>query len=413
MNALLIYIIKTALYLAVFYLIYSVFLRKDTTHARNRLFILISLVLSLILPLITLTHSIKLLNIQFFGYLLSEVLVKPSGNVEQLTHSTPVPVIIFRFYVLIGIVFLIKIFFDLGNLLIMITRNRSRGSRIIRFKGTGTSGFSALGYIFINDTLTTEDKEDIIRHEQNHLNQNHFLDIIFIETIKAFQWFNPAVYLFDRSLRAVHEYQADEKCLTSGVSIVSYQSLLFRQVFKSGAYNLSNSFANPSLLKKRMAMMTRKPTSAVANAKLLLVIPVIALVFLTISASKSDQNSINSLKPSSNKEIVSESGINPLVNVEEMPEFPGGDAALLNYISQNTRYPELSAKQGETGKVIVRFCVNTDGSTCLINILQGVSPELDKEAMRVVKSLPSFRPGRNGGKAVPVWYMVPIQFTLQ
>lgn len=413
MNALLIYIIKTALYLAVFYLIYSVFLRKDTTHARNRLFILISLVLSLILPLITLTHSIKLLNIQFFGYLLSEVLVKPSGNVEQLTHSTPVPVIIFRFYVLIGIVFLIKIFFDLGNLLIMITRNRSRGSRIIRFKGTGTSGFSALGYIFINDTLNTEDKEDIIRHEQNHLNQNHFLDIIFIETIKAFQWFNPAVYLFDRSLRAVHEYQADEKCLTSGVSIVSYQSLLFRQVFKSGAYNLSNSFANPSLLKKRMAMMTRKPTSAVANAKLLLVIPVIALVFLTISASKSDQNSINSLKPSSNKEIVSESGINPLVNVEEMPEFPGGDAALLNYISQNTRYPELSAKQGETGKVIVRFCVNTDGSTCLISILQGVSPELDKEAMRVVKSLPSFRPGRNGSKAVPVWYMVPIQFTLQ
>ena len=107
-----------------------------------------------------------------------------------------------------------------------------------------------MGYIFINTRLNPEEAEEIIRHEQNHLKRNHFIDIIFIEIIKAFQWFNPAIYLFDRSLRAIHEYQADQECLTSGVPVVNYQSLLLNQVFKTNTFTLTNSFSNPSLNKK-------------------------------------------------------------------------------------------------------------------------------------------------------------------
>ena len=115
-----------------------------------------------------------------------------------------------------------------------------------------------MGYIFINSRLMPEEAGEIIKHEQNHLRQNHFSDIVFIELVKSFQWFNPAVYLFNRSLRAVHEYQADQECLSSGVPVVNYQSLLLSQVFKTGAFNLTNSFSNPSLIKKRMIMMTKK-----------------------------------------------------------------------------------------------------------------------------------------------------------
>ena len=103
----------------------------------------------------------------------------------------------------------------------------------------------------------------------------------------------------------------------------------------------------------------------------------------------------------------------PFVVVEEMPQFPGGDVALLKYIMEHTQYPEVAKENNIQGKVIVRFCVTSKGGVSQVSILKGVDPELDKEAIRVVNTLPTFRPGKQGGKPVPVWYMVPITFTLK
>jgi len=103
----------------------------------------------------------------------------------------------------------------------------------------------------------------------------------------------------------------------------------------------------------------------------------------------------------------------PFVVVEEMPMFPGGEAALLTYIMEHTQYPEVAKENNIQGKVIVRFCVTSKGGVDKVEILKGVDPELDKEAIRVVKTLPAFKPGKQGGKPVPVWYMVPINFTLK
>jgi TonB family protein len=286
-----------------------------------------------------------------------------------------------------------------------------------------------MGYIFINTRLSPEDAGEIIRHEQNHLKQNHFYDIIFIELLKAFQWFNPVMYMFDKSLRAVHEYQADQECLSSGIPISNYQSLLLCQVFRSRAFNLTNSFSNPSLVKKRMLMMTRKRTSALANIKLLTAIPLIAIVFLAISAYReipvdasaaTDNYSLAPPPPPppvpSDSKIISDETTGtsePFVNVEEMPQFPGGEGALMKYIGENTRYPDFSKVNHIQGKVIVRFCISEKGEVKRVSVLQGVSAELDTEAIRVVKTLPEFKPGRHGGKEVPVWFMVPISFTLR
>jgi TonB family protein len=97
-----------------------------------------------------------------------------------------------------------------------------------------------------------------------------------------------------------------------------------------------------------------------------------------------------------------------------MPAFKGGDAALMDYIAKNTKYPETAKTKGIQGKVIVRFAVETDGSVDKVSILKGVDPELDQEAFRVVSSLPAFeKPGVKDGKDVAVWYMVPINFTLK
>lgn len=101
------------------------------------------------------------------------------------------------------------------------------------------------------------------------------------------------------------------------------------------------------------------------------------------------------------------------VVVEEMPMFPGGDAELLKYIGANTIYPEVAKKNNIQGRVIVRFCVTSKGSVSKVNILKGVNPELDKEAIRVVNTLPAFKPGKQNGMPVDVDYMVPVEFKIQ
>jgi len=281
--------VKVAVYLMAFHLVYLLLLSRDTAYGRNRAFILISMASAIIFPLITF-QTVKPLDIQFFGKLLSDVFVtaNPEGvsNTRIGLSAAGALRIIYTGYILGVVVFMFKLLIDLLNLLFLIYRGRKAGSRIIRFHGFNTAGFSAMGYIFINTRLNPEEACEIIKHEQNHLRQNHFIDIIFVEIVKAFQWFNPIIYLINTSLRAIHEFQADQDCLNSGVPVTNYQSLLLSQVFKTRAFNLTNSFSNPSLIKRRMIMMTKKRTSAIAAIKLLLVIPVTILVFLAISAYK-------------------------------------------------------------------------------------------------------------------------------
>ncbi len=103
----------------------------------------------------------------------------------------------------------------------------------------------------------------------------------------------------------------------------------------------------------------------------------------------------------------------PFVVVEEMPQYQGGEVALLQFVSENTRYPEAAKAQNIQGRVIVRFTVTREGNVANISVLKGVDPLLDAEAVRVVSLLKGFEPGKQGGKPVPVWYMVPITFTLK
>jgi protein TonB len=103
----------------------------------------------------------------------------------------------------------------------------------------------------------------------------------------------------------------------------------------------------------------------------------------------------------------------PFVVVEEMPMYPGGNDELLKYIAEHTQYPEVAKENNIQGRVVVRFCVTAKGGVSQVSVLKSVDPELDKEAIRVVNTLPAFKPGKQGGKPVPVWYMVPITFSLK
>ena len=425
MNPLAIYIVKAALYLAAFYLVYSFLLSRDTMFNRNRAFILLSVISSFILPFITIQFS-KPFTIPLFGKMLSEVFVTGTKN-GSLTASSggtgpDLMQLVFIIYLTGSVLFMLKLIIDLLELAFLIIRQKSKESHVIRFCGLSTAGFSALGKVFVNAKLTHEEAEEIMKHEQNHLAHNHFLDIFFIEIAKIFQWFNPAIYLFNRSLRAIHEYQADEGCLNSGISVSNYQRLLLNQVFKSKVFNITNSFSNPTLIKKRMIMMTKKRSTLLTNLKLLMVLPVIATVMIAFSScgGKTKQPETKSEEiappppPPPPPPFTVKDGDTTWVKVDILPKYPGGDTALLKYIAENTNYPDAAKTNGVQGRVEVGFVVTEKGTVTDAKVQKSVSPELDAEALRVVSSLPAFeKPGIKDGKPVPVWYAIPITFTLK
>lgn len=103
----------------------------------------------------------------------------------------------------------------------------------------------------------------------------------------------------------------------------------------------------------------------------------------------------------------------PFDIVEQMPTFPGGDAALMAWLSKNIKYPAIAEENGVQGRVIVRFVVGKDGSISQASVVRSVDPSLDKEALRVVKAMPHWIPGKQNGAAVPVWFTLPVTFQLQ
>jgi TonB family protein len=451
--------VKTALYLAGFYFVYFLFLSRDTQYTRNRTFILLSVILSFILPLI----SIRINQngaLAYFGKTLSEVFVvaernRLTVNADNMT-VTSTATIIFTVYITGVIILGFKLLHDTGSLLLLIARHGKNPERLVRFKGLNTSGFSAMGYVFINQALAGDETEEVMRHEMNHLRLNHYADIFLIELVKVLQWFNPAIYMINRSLRAVHEYQADEGCLSAGISVINYQNLLLNHIFRSRIFTPSNSFSNPSLIRKRITMMTRERSGAAASFKLLFVIPVVGILMMTISSYRVsiDNSELPGSSPANNKivplirqydalkepeqmpppppppppvaavtmgivkqEILSEkteeAPTEVFVVVEEMPQFPGGDKAMMEFIYKNIVYPEAAKEKNIQGRVVLRFVVKYNGEVGNVQVIKGVDPALDNEAQRVIEDLPAWTPGKQGGKPVNVWYSVPVTFQLK
>lgn len=100
-------------------------------------------------------------------------------------------------------------------------------------------------------------------------------------------------------------------------------------------------------------------------------------------------------------------------SVEQDPQFPGGQAALLKWVSDNLRYPSVAKEEGIQGRVVVQFVVKRDGSIGTVKVIRGKDPDLDEEAIRVTRSLPKFAPGRMNGLPVNVWYTLPITFRIE
>ena len=272
MYALMIYSLKVGACLAVFYLFFKLLLSRETFHRLNRIVVLAAMVLSFILPFCVIT-------------IYRELPAAPEmPAAEQLFEAPaepqPEP---FPWDKAAALVFLtgagatlLWTFGSVFGVIRMIRRGRRErlddGTVLVRI-GRSVTPFSWYRYIVLSEKDLAENGDAIVLHEKAHLRLRHSVDLLLTDLAGCLQWFNPAMWLLRRELRAIHEYEADEAVLDSGVDAKHYQLLLIRKAAGGRWYSVANSFK----LKNRITMMLRKRSSRWAVARVLFVLPLAGL----------------------------------------------------------------------------------------------------------------------------------------
>lgn len=526
MGTFLVYILKSAVCLAMFYLFYRLLLSKETFHRFNRMTLLGVMLLSCLLPLVKVTvEQASPVNAQVMS--MEDLLLMYQWNSEAVVEEGSRP---FHWQEGLVLVYFVGLFFvivrhlwSLGRMLYLIRHSRcerlDNGIRLVVHRRK-LAPFSWMRYIVISETDLKESGHHILVHEMAHIHHRHSWDLLLTEACAWLQWFNPAIWLLKQELQNIHEYEADEEVLRQGINAKEYQMLLIKKAVGARLYSIANSF-NHSSLKKRITMMIRKKSNPWARAKYLYVLPLAAvtvaafarpeiskpldeissvkvndlsavletyadknvsnpaektklkmkvvdeegkpiiaatvLVANTTNGTLTDENGNFTLEVGSDQSIqvaylgmstvtmsvkdclkkadqtivLTESDTKKYVKVvasapqtvvsddqtfsvvEQMPEYPGGMRAGLEFMARNLRYPTKAREAGKQGRVIVQFVVRKDGSLSDFKVLCPVDPWLDAEAIRVISTMPKWKPGMQDGKPVSVKFTLPVTFMLE
>jgi TonB family protein len=412
MNNLLSWLLEPAISLGMFYIAYLLFLKREAFFNAHRFYFLTAVFFSAALPFFSFVSPVSLVN---YSFLMPGVTVSSSAAEQQMAAAGAVPawsLIFITLYFTVAAFLLLRFLIRLAQISLLVIRNKTRNYKnalIVEIQ-SGQPPFSFLNFIFMNSgKYEAEEERKIIEHELAHVNQYHTLDLIVLELITIFQWFNPFAWLTRLAVIEVHEYLADEEVIGRGTSISFYQQLLLNIQTEKNFLLPVNNF-NKSLTLNRIKMMTTIKPPAWKKIKILLLFPVVlALVFM---CTKVDEE--RSALTGQHETVQENVGPEEVFHiVEEMPDFQGGKQdAFRVYISENLVYPEDAIKNGIEGRVFVQFTVTSDGSVTDAQIVRGAHPSLDKEALRVVRSSPRWEPGKQRGEAVNVAFTFPITFVL-
>ncbi len=289
MDNLILYLAKSSLGIALFYSTYWLFLRKQTLFNANRLFLLLGITIPLILPFFEIQYSATTFNqgaLYTFEQLDKTFKSLPTEtSSESLTESLNWINIATIIYITGIAIFFLRLLWQTIELIILIQKKgiqKRAGLRIVENKKYGLP-FSFINIIFINPKFHSgTDLNSILTHEKVHIREKHWFDLLLVELITVFFWFNPFVWLFERSIKQNHEYLADQGVLAQGHSVGKYQSILINQIMGMQIIGLTNNL-NYSLNKKRMTMMTKTKTSKKQAFKMLWALPAIALLLFAFA----------------------------------------------------------------------------------------------------------------------------------
>ena len=440
MTNFLIYDAKVAVLIIVFYMFYRLMLSRETFHRVNRVVLLLTAVASFVLPLcvITLHKTVRM----------EAVPTVSVGDLQMEVAADAGPV---WWQMLLPLIFIIGVVATLGHTLtsilkvwLLIRRSEQHlqpdGTIVCVTGNAEVSPFSWMHYIVMNRSDYEEHNAAILAHERGHIRLRHSWDLLLVDLLTALQWFNPAMWMLRQDLRAIHEYEADGEVLSQGINARQYQYLLISKASGIGGYSIANGISH-STLKNRITMMLHKKSERRSLLKLLALIPIVGLALALNARTVTDyvydepqkqqpvkkgkkagtikvngqeikvveQDDIVTMEGEVDQDQAKEEAFDV---VEEMPEFPGGPKALMDYLMTNVKYPKTAFDANIQGRVIAQFVVDKEGTVRDAHVVKSVDPALDAEALRVINNMPKWRPGRQNGKVVNVKYTIPVSFSL-
>ena len=359
--------------------------------------------------------------------------------------------------------------FSIIRLAVISRKQEMEGITVHLLRGEG-SPFSFFHWVFMYpSTLEGKQLHEVMVHECTHVSGLHSLDTLFSELFSIACWFNPFAWLMKQEVRMNLEYLADESVLSDGNARKSYQYHLLGLAYRQpkDSTKIANNF-NLLPLKKRIKMMNKRRTSEIGKAKYLLFAPLAGALLMVSNiesvareiggqvpevaevqqkadqalnadvavanptaeeakaaaeAKKAEEAKAAELAKSeaeqkaeakaSDATAPADTTKNVVYDVTEtLPQFPGGQGVLMKYLAANIKYPASAVKAKKQGRVIVTFIIQKDGSVAKARIARSVDPELDAEALRIVKAMPNWTPGTQDGKPVNVNYTIPVVFSL-
>lgn len=423
------YLLQVNVGLILFYALYKLVCTRDTFFRSRRFILIVSLVLPFILPFIDVREWLesrdRMIMLTHFDYsaVLPEIVVG-SEAVETGNRVFVLSEWIGYLYLAGVVALLVRLAvqaFSLYRLIVRMPEKEINGVRI-KCLNDPSGPFSFFGWIFMNPAAVKEDEiSEILTHEMAHVKQHHSVDVLLAEMVSICCWMNPFAWLLKREVRLNLEFLADRKVMEAGFATKSYQYHLLGLAYNH-KYGLSNNF-NFSHLKQRIIMMNKKKSNAAGHIKYaLFVLPAFALlvagnISCSQDASQTEDAKEEVVAPVSPeaKEAPADSTAKEEVFMvaEQMPEFPGGMKELLKFLQDNLKYPENAMKNNVQGRVIVQFVVEKDGTLTEFKVARSVDPDLDAEALRVLQTMPKWKPGMQRGKIVRVKFTVPVSFKLQ
>lgn len=278
MTAILTYILKWSLGLAVLYLPFALLLRKETFAALNRRLLLSTIIVSALLPGITVSYPVEIeLPAETAITIIADTQTVHPAVTETNINEIVTPRNIFIIYV-VGVIFSALLF---ATSIIKALRNIKRGTiwidkqkrMTIYCHANDTAPFSLFRKVVISQQDYDECSREILLHEEGHIRHGHSYDMLLISIVKALQWFNPFIYLLANDIKEIHEYEADKYVLQQNGNTRAYQLLILKKATGNNLLPLANNFSQ-SHIRNRIKMMARKESNGNRRCKWLYLLPV-------------------------------------------------------------------------------------------------------------------------------------------
>lgn len=389
---------------------YWLLLRNERQYAQMRLYLIGATVFSLALPLVKLP---KLFQIN--ESVSTATAEKIPFDTMAIAHTADVSTwhydALIWVYIAISALFLIKFLknvFSLFHIERQSTHEKYKDLYIRKVQNIKGS-FTFFNWIFLSEEIDKnhKDYEVIVKHEKAHASLGHSYELIFFELFKVCFWWLPTVWLINKEIKILHEYEADAYVLKS-YSVDQYSSILISSTLKINGLSLASSFHDGLIIKRLKAM--KQKTKKMNLWKLGTLSVLCASLFISLACSEENRATQEIVSQSNDTET--KTGNRELLAMEDWAQYPGGIETLYKYVMTEVNYPKLARTNGVEGRIFVQFVVEKDGSLSDVQTVKGIGGGCDQEGERVLKNAPSFRPASQRGRPVKVRMVMPITFKL-